>query len=69
MAQARQAQPAIEFKATEVVPVATSHFPTPARRPHNSRLDTRKLRAAFGLALPPWQDGVNRMLGEILQTP
>ena len=69
LAQARQAQPAIEFKATEVVPVATSHFPTPARRPHNSRLDTRKLRAAFGLALPPWQDGVNRMLGEILQTP
>ncbi|HOV18586.1 dTDP-4-dehydrorhamnose reductase [Ottowia sp.] len=66
LAQARQAQPAIELKATEVVPVASSHFPTPARRPHNSRLDTRKLQAAFGLVLPPWQAGVNRMLLEIL---
>ena len=66
LAQARQSQPAIELKATEVVPVASSHFPTPARRPHNSRLDTRKLQAAFGLVLPPWQAGVNRMLLEIL---
>ena len=66
LAQARQSQPAIELKATEVVPVASSHFPTPARRPHNSRLDTRKLQTRFGLALPPWQHGVRRMLAEIL---
>ncbi len=69
LTQARQAQTAIELKATQVLPVATAHFPTPARRPHNSRLDTRKLQAVFGLTLPPWQAGVNRMLGEILQTP
>ena len=69
LAHARQAQAAIELKATQVRPVATSHFPTPARRPHNSRLDTRKLQAVFGLTLPPWQTGVNRMLDEILQTP
>ncbi|WP_428419975.1 dTDP-4-dehydrorhamnose reductase [Methylibium sp.] len=47
-------------------PVPTTAFPTPARRPHNSRLDTRKLQAAFGLRLPPWQDGVERLLTEVL---
>jgi len=63
---ARQAQPAIELKATEVAPVPTSAFPTPARRPHNSRLDTTRLQTTFGLVLPPWKQGVARMLTEIL---
>lgn len=66
ISQARQAQPAIQIKATEIAPVPTSAYPTPARRPHNSRLDTAKLRATFGLTLPPWQQGVARMLAEIL---
>ena len=64
--QAQQAQSAIKIKATEVAPVPTSAFPTPAVRPHNSRLDTRKLQATFGLRLPAWQQGVARMLAEIL---
>ena len=64
--QAQQAQTAIKIKATEVAPVPTSAFPTPAMRPHNSRLDTRKLQATFGLQLPPWQQGVARILAEIL---
>jgi dTDP-4-dehydrorhamnose reductase len=66
LAQAQIVQPAIKFKAKEVKPVPSSAFPTPARRPHNSRLDTSKLQATFGLTLPPWQIGVNRMLAEIL---
>ena len=64
--QAQQAQTAIKIKATDVAPVPTSAFPTPAMRPHNSRLDTRKLQTTFGLQLPPWQQGVARMLAEIL---
>ena len=48
--------------AIEAIP--TSAYPTPAQRPLNSRLSTRKLRDAFELALPPWQDGVRRMLTE-----
>ena len=64
--QAQQAQPAIKIIANEVAPVPTSAFPTPAVRPHNSRLDTRKLQATFGLRLPAWQQGVARMLAEIL---
>ena len=66
LAQAQQAQAAIKIKATEVAPVPTSDFPTPATRPHNSRLDARKLQTTFGLSLPDWQVGVNRMLVEIL---
>jgi dTDP-4-dehydrorhamnose reductase len=48
-----------------VDPVATSAFPTPAQRPHNSRLNTAKLRGAFGLQPPAWQQGVARMLAEL----
>lgn len=48
----------------DISPIPTSAYPTPARRPHNSRLDTRKLRQNFGLHLPHWQDGVSRMLKE-----
>ena len=66
IAQAGQAPAAIKIKAIEIAPVPTSAFPTPARRPHNSRLDTRKLQATFGLTLPHWQQGVARMLTEIL---
>jgi len=66
LAQAQIVQPAIKIKATEVLPVPTSAFPTPARRPHNSRMSTEKLQRVFGLTPPPWQTGVNRMLAEIL---
>ena len=66
LGQAKQASPAINIKAVEVAAVATSAFPTPARRPHNSRLDTSRLQATFGLSLPDWQRGVARMLTEIL---
>ena len=66
IAQASQAQSAIKIKATEIAPISTNAYPTPARRPHNSRLNTHKLQTAFGLHLPPWQDGVRRMLAEIL---
>jgi dTDP-4-dehydrorhamnose reductase len=48
-----------------VDPVATAAFPTPAQRPHNSRLNTAKLRGAFGLQPPAWQQGVARMLAEL----
>lgn len=50
----------------DVHPVPTSAFPTPAKRPLNSRLDCTKLQNTFGLHLPQWQTGVTRMLTEIL---
>ncbi len=56
---------AIKIKATEVAPVPTSAFPTAARRPLNSRLDCQKLQGTFGLALPKWERGLGRMMGEV----
>ena len=64
--QAGRASSAIKIKAKEVAAIPTSAFPTPATRPANSRLDTTKLQAVFGLRLPSWQQGVDRMLAEIL---
>lgn len=48
-----------------VDPVPTTAFPTPATRPGNSRMNTAKLRGTFDLQIPPWQQGVARMLTEI----
>jgi dTDP-4-dehydrorhamnose reductase len=66
ISQARNIQPELGMKVSDIAPVPTSAFPTPAQRPLNSRLSTHKLQQAFGLVLPPWQQGVNRMLAEIL---
>jgi dTDP-4-dehydrorhamnose reductase len=49
----------------QVAPTSTANYPTPAQRPLNSRLDTSRLQTAFNLVLPPWQQGVARMLTEI----
>ena len=46
--------------------ITSSEYPTPARRPANSRLDTSKLRSVFGLELPNWQSGVRHILQQIL---
>ena len=63
---ARAAGQPIKVAPEAVKAVPTASFPTPARRPLNSRLDTGKLRATFGLVLPQWQAGVERMLTEVL---
>ena len=64
---ARQAGIPIKVAPGAIEPVPTSAFPTPARRPKNSRMDTSKLQQTFGLNLPDWQSGVVRMLTEILE--
>jgi dTDP-4-dehydrorhamnose reductase len=57
---------AVKVAPGAIEPVPTTSFPTPAQRPLNSRLATDRLRAAFGLTLPHWQTGVDRMLAEVL---
>jgi len=59
-------QQGVELKVQVINPVPTSAFPTPATRPANSRLDTEKFQHTFGLNLPDWKVGVERMLLEIL---
>ena len=66
IARARAQRPDLAWKVGEIAPVPTSAFPTPATRPLNSRLNTHKLQQAFGLTLPHWQHGVDRLLAEIL---
>jgi dTDP-4-dehydrorhamnose reductase len=60
----RQGVP-IQVAADAIEALPTSAYPTPAQRPLNSRLSTQRLQAAFGLTLPHWQTGVERMLTEI----
>ncbi len=50
----------------EVNAVPTSAWPTPARRPLNSRLALDKIEQTFGLTMPDWQVGVRRVLTELL---
>jgi dTDP-4-dehydrorhamnose reductase len=63
---ARRAGISLKVEPDAIQPVPSSAFPLPARRPLNSRMDTAKLQSAFGLTLPMWQNGVARMLTEIL---
>src|SRR5450830_300777 len=65
LAQAQALGWTLKAGPEQVAPTATASYPTPAQRPLNSRLDTTRLQAAFGLVLPHWQVQVKRMLTEI----
>ena len=56
----------IKVAADQVLAIPSSDYPTPAKRPLNSRMSTARLQAALGLRIPHWQSGVDRMLAEIL---
>ncbi len=58
----------LKADAGRVDAVDSSAFQTAARRPGNSRLDTRAVCAAFDLTLPDWRVGVDRMLCEVLES-
>ncbi|WP_448207529.1 dTDP-4-dehydrorhamnose reductase [Azospirillum sp. sgz302134] len=49
--------------------ITTADFPTPARRPANSVLDTTRIGQAYGIAPADWMTGLDRMLDEILDVP
>ncbi|EZP58743.1 dTDP-4-dehydrorhamnose reductase [Delftia sp. RIT313] len=66
IAKARELAPERPWKVQRIAAVPTSAFPTPAQRPHNSRLNTDRLQQTFGLRLPHWQAGVDRMLQEVI---
>ena len=59
---------ALKVRPEDVEAIPSEAYPTPARRPLNSRLDCRKFEGCFGLRLPPWEPGVRRMLQEWLAT-
>jgi dTDP-4-dehydrorhamnose reductase len=55
----------VKVEARGIVPVSSEAFPMLAKRPKNSRLDCRKLESTFGLRMPAWQDGVERLVDEL----
>lgn len=48
--------------------ITTADYPTPARRPANSRLDCTAINRAFGIVCPPWEQAVDRVLAALLAT-
>ncbi len=53
------------FRAPSVIPIPTSQYPLPARRPSNSRLDNSRLLATFGLTPPAWETMLEQCMDEI----
>ena len=52
-------------KAPQVQAITSDQYPTPAKRPAWSVLDNRKLQQDFGIVLPTWQAGLQRVMSEI----
>ncbi|MFN6933562.1 MAG: dTDP-4-dehydrorhamnose reductase [Tsuneonella sp.] len=52
---------------TVVDPITTADYPTPARRPSNSRLDTSSLSRDFGIEMPGWRDSIGAIVAELEQ--
>ena len=50
----------------QVKAISTAEYPTPAKRPANSRLSTRAFQSRFGVVLPPWQDATARTVRQLL---
>jgi dTDP-4-dehydrorhamnose reductase len=53
-------------KAPEVVPIPSEAYPTPARRPRNSRLNCDKFLGQFGYRMPDWQDALRDVASVML---
>jgi len=67
--RARTLRPDIDWRLGAIDAIATEDYPTPARRPRNSLLDTRRVRAAFELHLPDWTDDVSRLVEALAARP
>jgi dTDP-4-dehydrorhamnose reductase len=50
----------------EVQPITTADYPTRAARPADGRLDTSRLATTFGVALPRWEQGLDRVIKALL---
>lgn len=60
---------AVVLKPQDIRAISSAAYPARARRPANSRLDTSRLRQAFDIALPQWQEGVRAVVAELCQRP
>jgi len=67
IAEATRRDLSLKARPADVEAVPTTAFPTPARRPLNSRLSTAKLREALGVEMPDWREGVLETLDATLK--
>jgi dTDP-4-dehydrorhamnose reductase len=63
--EARRQGLAVKVRDEQVLPIPSKDFPTPARRPANSVLDTGKLQQLLGRAMPDWREDVARVVKEL----
>jgi dTDP-4-dehydrorhamnose reductase len=63
---AQQSWPSENF--ARIIPITTAEYPTPARRPVNSRLDCSKLAQRFGVRLPMWDESLKRVMNILAQS-
>jgi dTDP-4-dehydrorhamnose reductase len=57
----------VNLAVERVLPLTTEQYPTPAKRPRNSRLDLTRLHKIFGLATPHWHDALAVELDSLAQ--
>jgi dTDP-4-dehydrorhamnose reductase len=55
-----------EAKLARLVPIPSTEYPTPAKRPANSRLDCSRLKNVFGFIMPDWQQSVSAVMAEVM---
>ena len=56
-----------DVRLARLVPVPSSAYPTPTRRPSNSRLDSNRLQEVFGFAMPAWEVSAAAAIAEVLK--
>lgn len=56
----------IALKVNEVKPISSTEFPTPAKRPFNSRLDCTLASKTFGVTMPGWEEGLSECMKNLL---
>ena len=49
-----------------VLPIESSQYPTPAKRPHYSVLNKAKIKSVYGIHIPYWRDSLQRVIGSII---
>jgi dTDP-4-dehydrorhamnose reductase len=54
--------------SASVIPISTAEYPTPAKRPRNSRLDCTKIANTYGITLPDWRTSLSPCINRILES-
>jgi dTDP-4-dehydrorhamnose reductase len=67
IALAREVRPEQSWATEGVIPIASEQFPTPARRPRNSRLCCDKLELTLETTIPNWEDDLRTTICQILE--